>query len=141
VQLPNALLEYAHQLQLRATHLAVIAAILYWKWDERDPYPTIHTIAQASGTSVRTVQRTLRELEQMELLIIHHTVRRRNGSQTTNTFDFTPLRRRINKLSRLGLPTWARDRFSAQPSLPALLEAEREPEPTPQDVSDPDLCW
>ena len=113
-QLPNALLEFAPKLHLKARHIAVIAAILYWKWDDRDPYPSIHTIASASGTSNRTVQRALRELERWHLLIIRPAASGPNGRQTQNTFDFRPLRLAINKLQRLGLPVWARDRFSAQ---------------------------
>lgn len=117
VQLPNALLEFAPQLHLKATHIAVITAILYWKFDHRDPFPSIHNIAAASGTSTRTVQRVLRDLEYRKLIIIHHQTIRRDARQTANAIDFRPLRHAINKLKRLGLPPWAQNRFSAQDRL------------------------
>jgi len=115
-QLPNALLEFAPQLHLHAKHLAVLAAILYWKFNDRDPFPSIHNIAAASGTSTRTVQRVLRELQERKLIIIHPAVCQ-DGRQTANSIDFRPLRHAINKLKRLGLPAWALDRFSAQDRL------------------------
>ncbi len=117
VQVPCALLEFAPALRLRAKHIAVLAAILYWKYDARDPYPSIHHIAAAAGTSTRTVQRVLRDLEARKLLIIHRAVNDGNARQTSNSFDLRPLRGAINRLRRLALPPWAPNRFSAQEKL------------------------
>lgn len=116
---PNAVIEFAAKLHLQSKHIALITAALYWKWDDRKPYPCIRSLAAAAGCSYRTVQRTLADLERRNLVKVLPS-RDKNGQQSSNLIDFTPLREAINEMTRVDLPAWAHDHIDPrQPSLPS----------------------
>jgi len=121
---PNAVLEFAAKLHLHSKHIAVITAALYWKWDSRRPYPSIDSLAAAAGCSNRTVQRALDDLEHRNLVKVLPGCDK-NGGQTSNLIDFTPLREAINGLSRVDLPAWAHEYTDPrQASLPLETESD-----------------
>jgi len=117
IQFPSALLEFAGHVGLSAPELSVILALLYWKFSSSTPYPSVATIAAQINKDARTVQRTLRALEDRGWIKIT-TAYHPDGSQGANLIDFTPLRSAINKHGRLGLPAWALDKLPPQDALP-----------------------
>jgi len=117
IQFPSALLEFAGHVGLTAQEISVILALLYWKFSSTTPYPSMTTIADQINRHPRSVQRTLRGLEERGWIKITTTYFP-DGSQGANLIDFTPLRREINKHGRLDLPPWALDKLPAQNALP-----------------------
>jgi len=117
IQFPSALLEFNDSLGLTSQELAIILALLYWKFTSSTPYPSVTTIADQVHKSPRAVQYTLRGLEERGWIKIT-TAYHPDGSQGANLIDFTPLRREINKHGRLALPSWALAKLPAQKPLP-----------------------
>ncbi len=117
IQFPSALLEFSAHVGLTAPEISAILALLYWKFSSSIPYPSISLIAAQLNKDARTVQRTLRGLEDRGWIKIT-TAHFPDGRQGANLIDFTPLRRAINKHGRLGLPPWALDKLPAQDPLP-----------------------
>lgn len=67
---PNELLRAQVKLGLSPTQLIVLLNLmLHWWHRDRMPYPRTSAIAKRSGLSARTVQRSLRELEEKELIL------------------------------------------------------------------------
>ena len=56
-----------------------------FKWDARAPFPSYSKLAKRLGTSVKTVQRQAKTLEEKGYL------RRESRSGRTNLFELTPL--------------------------------------------------
>ena len=69
VSIPSLLLFYQNELQINSLELNVIInLVLHWWEKDKNPYPSQGAIARRMGVSVRTVQRTLDDLVEKELL-------------------------------------------------------------------------
>lgn len=67
--IPNILLKSQTYLGLTSTNMVVLLNVLaYWWYAEKKPYPRSTTIAKRMGLSPRAVQRSLRQLQALELL-------------------------------------------------------------------------
>lgn len=92
--IPNLVLNYYVPLGL--TGPEVLFTIHVWQhwWSDRDPYPSLRTIATRMGISVRQAKRYVESLEGKGFLRV---VERflPDGSQTTNEFDYSPLIRAV----------------------------------------------
>jgi len=67
--IPNILLKNQENLGLTSTNMVVLLNVLsYWWYPEKKPYPRSTTIAKRMGLSPRAVQRSLRQLQTLELL-------------------------------------------------------------------------
>ena len=108
VAVPSAVIEYAQELGIEPAEGWLICCILYWKWTEEPPYPSLAHIAQAVNKSERSVQRYLDSLEEKGLIRVVPQFDE-DGRQTSNTIDFELLREKINELGRFELPAWAHD--------------------------------
>ena len=67
---PDILLKHQSDLGLAPTDLAVLLNVLmHWWYPEKKPFPRPTTIAKRMGVTPRTVQRSLRQLEELGLLV------------------------------------------------------------------------
>ena len=67
---PDLLLKHQGKLGLNPTELAVLLNVsMYWWYADRKPFPRPTTIARRMGSTVRTVQRALANLEKKDVLI------------------------------------------------------------------------
>lgn len=90
--IPNILIQRQRTLGLTPTHLNILLQLLmYWWEDDNLPHPTKKRLAESMGVSESTVQRNLRQMENMGYLkrIIRKQEQNRNLS---NQYDLTPLR-------------------------------------------------
>lgn len=107
---PDALLKHQHRLGLGANDLVVLINItMSWWYPERLPYPRTTTIARRMGVGIRTVQRSLRRLEELDL--IERVPRRPADASTTVAFDLSGLVRKLQRFA--GSDPAYRDRFPA----------------------------
>lgn len=116
IQFPSAILEYLGAI-LKPNELVLILTLLYWKFDDRRPFPSIHTLADCLAVTPRSLQRTLHTLQTNGWIKIYAAYDH-SGRQLANEIDFRPLRAEINKKARLGLPGWALDKLTPQIRLP-----------------------
>jgi len=62
--IPNLLLMYQVRLQLKPQHICVLAHLLsYWWGKERNPFPSVKTLAERIGIQSRQVRRYFEQLE------------------------------------------------------------------------------
>ena len=90
VGIPDALLHGQARLNISAAELSVLLQLLrrWWRVDE-EAFPSRQTIADATGQSVRTVQRALDGLVRGGFIEKRH--RRKNGGDTSNAYSFDGL--------------------------------------------------
>jgi hypothetical protein len=74
-----------------------VACVLSYKWDERDPYPSLKEISELSGVPRPTLVRYKNSLVRKGLLRIRKRQDPRGGD-ASHAYDFTPLFRRMEKL-------------------------------------------
>ena len=74
-----------------------ISFVLSYKWDERDPYPSLKEISQLSGVPKATLVMYKNSLVKKGLLRIRQR-RSRGGRSLSHAYDFTPLFRRMEKI-------------------------------------------
>jgi ribosomal protein L37E len=74
-----------------------IACVLSYKWDERDPYPSLSEISKLSGVPPSTLREYKSSLVKKGLLRIKER-HLPDGRSLSHAYDFTPLFRRIEKL-------------------------------------------
>jgi hypothetical protein len=89
--LPNLLLEHQCKLGLSAVDMNIVAQIVsHWHRASEFPFPGVALLAARVGLSTRSVQRSLRRMEQKGLIA---RVRRFNssGGQTSNSYCFDGL--------------------------------------------------
>src|SRR5579863_8878926 len=55
--IPNLMLRHYAQLKITPQEMLFIIHLLELKWDRRDPFPSIDTVAKRMGLSVRQIQR------------------------------------------------------------------------------------
>lgn len=95
-QVPNALIQYAAQLELRSEECWLICCILKFKFDKNNPTPRQEDLARLFGQSIDTVQRTVKKIMDKNLLRVER-VRSDFGRFTHMVYDFTPLRYALNE--------------------------------------------
>jgi len=95
-QVPNALIQYAAQLELRSEECWLICCVLKFKFDESNPTPRQEDLARLFGQSIDTVQRTAKKIMNKNLLRVER-VRSDFGRFTHMVYDFTPLRYALNE--------------------------------------------
>lgn len=97
--IPNLVLNYYVPLGLTGPELLFTIHVWQHWWSDRDPYPSLRTIASRMGISVRQAKRYVESLESKGFLRV---VERflPDGSQTTNEFDYSPLIHAVVKAAR-----------------------------------------
>ena len=97
--IPNLVLNYYVRLGLSGPELLFTIHVWQHWWSDRDPYPSLRTIAARMGISVRQAKRYVESLEHKGFLRV---VERflPDGSQTTNEFDYSPLIRAVVAAAR-----------------------------------------
>ena len=100
VSIPSLLLFFQKELQISSLELNVIMnLVLHWWEKDKNPYPSQGAIARRMGVSVRTVQRTLDDLVEKELL-----ERKRSSIDNPiykgrNLYNLQPLVRKIKAIA------------------------------------------
>ncbi|MGI8912767.1 MAG: helix-turn-helix domain-containing protein [Chloroflexota bacterium] len=99
--IPNLVLNYYVPLGLTGSELLFTIHVWQHWWSDRDPYPSLRTIATRMGISLRQAKRYVESLEHKGFLRV---VERflPDGSQTTNEFDYSPLIRAVVDAARAG---------------------------------------
>ncbi len=101
---PDLLLKHQGRLGLNSTELAVLLNVLmHWWYADRKPFPRPTTIAKRMGSTVRTVQRALANLEKKGALI---KVQRMEDDRAA--FDPSPLVERLSTLAKHDSDYWHR---------------------------------
>lgn len=89
VAVPITFLQHYAKLQrfggLTHSEAMFVIQVMAFKWDERAPFPSYATLAKRLGTSVKTVQRQAKVLEEKGYL------RRESRRGLSNSFELTPL--------------------------------------------------
>ena len=94
---PNILLRYRKNLNIKPKHLTLIIDIMSFKWDSENPFPSYSTLATRAGMDERSVKRTMQELEELDLLIRTPRFDEESGAQITTVYDFRPLIKKLTK--------------------------------------------
>ncbi len=96
VQFPTVLLRRQAELGIDAVQLVVLLQLIASWWDKDDaPYPSTQTMASRMGLSVRTVQRSLKELEAKGLLRRKPATESNDGASLVTRYDLQPLSARL----------------------------------------------
>jgi len=74
-----------------------ISFVLSYKWDERDPYPSLVEISELSGVPRSTLQGYKNSLIKKGLLKIRQR-KTKGGRSLSHAYDFTPLFRKMEKI-------------------------------------------
>ena len=94
-QIPDVLFTSQDKLGIDVTEMVVLLNVLsFWWYDERKPFPKSSTIAQRTGLSPRTVQRTLQKLQQKDIL------KKTKSDWGYRMFDPAPLVEKLSVLAR-----------------------------------------
>lgn len=124
--IPNLVLNYYVRLGLSGPELLFTIHVWQHWWSERDPYPSLRTIASRMGISVRQAKRYVESLEQKGFLrVIERFLP--DGSQTTNEFDYSALIRAVVAAARA-------DGALGPASSPSIIRRTRE-RGSPRDIS------
>lgn len=92
---PDLLFKHQDTLGLSPTELVVLLNVLmHWWYRDQKPFPRPTSIARRMGSTVRTVQRAIAELEARGLLV------RRFGVAKVPVLDPEPLVARLSELAR-----------------------------------------
>lgn len=118
--IPSALLRGLPRLHINATDLAILISLIdFWWAPESAPWPSKRVLAERLGVSQKTVQRSLKRLQD-EKLIISEPRRAATGGQTSNRYDLTPLVKRLEAIvadmKQAALDAEAAKRSATRPS-------------------------
>lgn len=95
--IPSALYHYQGKMKLKIQHVWFVSYILSHKWDEDLPYPSLKKMNRSTNLDLRYLQRIRGELCAAGYLEVG--IRHREGrGQDTNTYDFSGLFDRLEKL-------------------------------------------
>ena len=101
---PNVLMRAQAKLKLSVTQMVVLLNILlHWWHSQSMPFPSTPAIAKRSGLSVRTVQRSLRELEKKGLIARVRGRPQYKGTHYENRrarYDLSGLRQQLSELAQ-----------------------------------------
>jgi len=91
---PDLLLKNQNALEINPTEMVVLLNVLmHWWYAHQKPFPRPTTIARRMGSTVRTVQRALQDLEENGLL------KRVKGDDGETYMDPAPLVEKLGKLA------------------------------------------
>jgi hypothetical protein len=89
---PDLLLKHQNDLEINPTEMVVLLNVLmHWWYRDQKPFPRSTTIARRMGSTLRTVQRALQNLEEKGLLL------RQKGPADETLLDPEPLVARLRK--------------------------------------------
>lgn len=109
--IPSALIRGLPRLHVDASGLAVLICLIDYWWAPDDlPWPSKKALAERLGVSERTIQRTLKRLQE-EALIKADPRYRSHGGQTSNRYDLSPL---VAKLEAIATDMQAADAAAAK---------------------------
>ena len=101
VAVPTTLFFAQQALGINALELNVLLnLIMHWWNKEKSPYPSQAAIARRMGVSVRTVQRTLDDLVEKQLIEKHRSSIHNPVFKGRNLYDLTPLVHLLNNFSQ-----------------------------------------
>lgn len=101
--IPNTLLMLQSDLKISSTEMCILFNILMHQWPESGlslSFPSIGTIASRMGTSKRTIQRGISNLEGLGLLIRHPSTRNDPVTNGANIFDSEALKSTLMEKSK-----------------------------------------
>lgn len=101
--IPNTLLMLQSDLKISSTEMCILFNILMHQWPESGlslSFPSIGTIASRMGTSKRTVQRGVSNLEALGILIRHPSTRNDPLTNGANIFDSDRLKATLKEKSK-----------------------------------------
>ena len=121
-EVPNLILQYQPELKMTTPELRTLIAILSFKWDSKNPWPSNSSIGKRANTTSSTVRKHVSKLEEKGLL------RRIGRRGFTNKYDVSPLKEKLEELAKLPTPV-------EQDSLdsPAVIEQGDEAILTPKE--------
>ncbi len=88
--IPNLVLDHYKALGMNDHELVFTIHVWRFWWTERDPYPSLRTVAEKMGVTWRQAHRYAQSLESKQLLRITHRLDDKQG-RMTNEYDFSPL--------------------------------------------------
>jgi hypothetical protein len=96
---PNLVLNHYAELGITPAEMMFTIHMWQFRWTERDPYPSLTTIADKMDVSWRQAHRYAKSLEQKGFLIINSRQEPGRG-QVTSEYDFEPLIQAVINLDR-----------------------------------------
>ncbi len=101
VGLPSILLTHQERLGIDAVDVNIILHLVKHWWEAKNlPFPTKKSIAKSMRIHPSTVQRRIRNLEQVGLIQRHKQFSEANKGQRANQYDLKGLIRKANELAK-----------------------------------------
>src|SRR5437764_887266 len=98
---PNLVLNHYAELGISPAEMMFTIHMWQFRWTERDPYPSLTTIADKMDVSWRQAHRYAKSLEQKGFLLIKSRQEPGRG-QVTSEYDFEPLLKAVLRLDKNG---------------------------------------
>ncbi|MGE3075147.1 MAG: helix-turn-helix domain-containing protein [Dehalococcoidia bacterium] len=131
--IPNLVLNHYSQLNISPGEFVLVVQLWSFAWTDRNPYPSLGTLAERLGVSRRQVRNYVHTLKGKGLLKV--TERSQPGrGQLTSEYDFSPLLRATVDLEGNGTPP--RNNSSAGPLPPPGKESSEAPRNDPSSEED-----
>lgn len=92
--IPNLVLDHYSSLGITPGEMMFIIHVWQYWWTEKDPYPSLRTIAGKMSVSRRQVSNYTQSLKSKGLLLVHERQDPERG-QVTSEYDFSPLIRAL----------------------------------------------
>jgi len=96
---PNLILDNYTKLGITPTEMMFIIHVTQHKWSPANPYPGLLTISSKLGIELRQVKRIVASIKNKGFMVVRERYLPGKG-QTTNEYDFTPLREAVVALHR-----------------------------------------
>jgi hypothetical protein len=97
--IPNLLFYQRKALNLSINEIWTLIGVISFKWDSRNPYPSLGKLSQRLKLDKRTVRRHVRSLEQKVL------IKRIYQTGKTNKYSLQPLIDKLDQIAISSLPT------------------------------------
>jgi len=99
--IPNVLIERQQALQLDSLGLNIVLILLkhWWRADDGAPYPSKQKIADMTGKSLSSVQRSVRKLEERGLVKREKRYAKDSSAQLSNGYALDGLAAQIRKVA------------------------------------------
>jgi hypothetical protein len=124
---PNLVLNHYAELGITPAEMMFTIHMWQFRWTERDPYPSLTTIADKMDVSWRQAHRYAKSLEQKGFLNINSRLEPGRG-QVTSEYDFEPLIKAVLKLDK---PEKNGDGNPSKDAIAPLSTSGNKGEPTP----------
>ena len=96
---PNLLLQAQKRLDLQPRHVGVLLQLMSFYWDKsRPPFPTKGKLADLCNVSPKTIQRTLRELEEKGYIKRQERHHGGHNGIISNRYHFDGLEKKLKEL-------------------------------------------